>query len=361
VIGNYDKSTHGGNVWAASKKWGILPEEFLDYSANINPLGPSPEGIRAIQGSLQLLIHYPEPTGEKLKIALGQYLQLSPKNLVLGNGGSELIYLMGRMFGQKRVLRLAPGFSEYGEGIENPEICEISLEARQQFRIPTQEIISHIQTDDLIFLGNPNNPTGTLFPRSELLEVVKQAEKMKAVVVVDEAFMDFVGDRSISLRELARENERLIVIGSLTKFFAIPALRLGYAVATAKNALKMEQLLPPWRINTLAEAAAVASLKDLEYIAETIRLIKEERPFLMAGLSQISGLDTYPSACNFILIDVERTGCSSVELQQRLGPEGVLIRECGSFNNLSPYYFRVAVKTRQENQRLLNVLQKVLE
>ncbi|MDD3888402.1 MAG: pyridoxal phosphate-dependent class II aminotransferase [Syntrophomonadaceae bacterium] len=361
MINTQGKPVHGGNVWAASEKWSIAPEKFLDYSANINPLGPSPEGNKAIQRSLGLLTHYPEPTGEKLKMTLGRYLHINPENLVLGNGGSELIYLMGRMFCQKRVLVLAPTFSEYGEGIEEPEVYEIYLEAQEQFQLPTREIIEQMQAGDLIFLGNPNNPTGNLFSREELSKIVKQAEIIKAVVVLDEAFVDFVGDDSSSLRDLAVNSAYLIVIGSLTKFFAIPALRLGYAVATAENIMRMERLLPTWRINTLAQAAALASINHQEFIDNSIQLIREERPFLSAGLKQIKGLKVYDSATNFILIDGEGAGVTSEELQERLGPEGVLIRKCNSFNNLSPYYFRLGVKTRKENQRLLDILRKVLD
>ena len=354
------KLTHGGDVWAAANKWGISPETFLDYSANINPLGPCFESIAAIQRSLKLLIHYPEPTGKELKKTLGQYLHIDIENLVLGNGGAEIIYLLGRMFYQKRVLRLAPTFSEYGEGIENPYIYEVNLKAEEQFQLPTREIITQMREDDLIFIGNPNNPTGNLFPREEIIKIINQADKMNAIVVVDEAFIDFVGDDSCSLRDLAAANEHLIVIGSLTKFFAIPALRLGYAVAAEDKIQKMEQLLPTWRINTLAQAAALASIKNQEYINDTIQLIKEERPVLNTGLNKIKGLKVYPSATNFILIDGEGGGVTAEEMQERLGPEGILIRKCNSFNNLSPYYFRLAVKKRHDNQRLLETLQKVL-
>ena len=360
MINSSAKLAHGGNVWAAAQKWGKAPQEFLDYSANINPLGPCPASLKAIEDSLGLLVHYPEPTGETLKTSLGNYLHVASENMVLGNGGSELIYLLGRMYGNHRVLCLAPTFSEYGEGIESPRIIEIPLSAGTQFQLPTEKILASMQAGDLVFLGNPNNPTGTLFPRQELIKIVEGAAEAQAMVVIDEAFIDFVGDESCSLRDLAANHPQLIVIGSLTKFFAIPALRLGYAVAAGPISAAMERLLPTWRINTLAQAAALAAIDDQVYQDESIRLIQAERAFLTAELQNIKGLQVYPSATNFMLIDGQGTGITAAELQARLGPKGILIRQCDTFHNLSPFYFRLAVKNRSDNRKLVAAVQEVL-
>ncbi len=173
------KPAHGGNVWVASKRWGIDPENFLDYSANINPLGPSPKAIQAIVDNLGVLSNYPEPTGESFKVCLSKFFNVNINNIVLGNGGAELIYLVGRMFYKKRVLLLAPTFSEYGEGIENPNIIRIGLNHRDKFMLPTDEIIHKMEKDDLIFIGNPNNPTGSIFPREEIKRIVEAAGKKK--------------------------------------------------------------------------------------------------------------------------------------------------------------------------------------
>jgi threonine-phosphate decarboxylase len=133
---NAKESSHGGNVWAASHKWGFNLDEILDFSANINPLGPSEESLSAIHNPARLMVHYPEPTGQALKDALGTYLGLDKTHLVLGNGGSELIYLLGRMYGQKRVIIVAPTFSGYGEGIEEPNLFRIPLYHKDQFAFP---------------------------------------------------------------------------------------------------------------------------------------------------------------------------------------------------------------------------------
>jgi threonine-phosphate decarboxylase len=360
LIENPQKQGHGGNIWAASKKWGIAPQNFIDFSASINPLGPSPRAIIAVQQSMGMFEHYPEPEGESFKSILSQYLHIDKGNLVLGNGGSEIIYLLGRMFGQRRTVVLAPCFSEYGAGVDQPKIYRIELFREDGFKLPLQRILDEIQENDLIFIANPNNPTGNLFPREELLDVVKTAAKYNSVVVVDEAFMDFIEDKSLSLVDRVEENKNLIIIGSLTKFFALAALRLGYAVANRESTLRMENLLPPWRINGLALVAASVSVTDHEYIHATFQTIKSEKEFLTQGLERLSGLKVYPGVSNFILVDAEKYGLSAQELQELLGPQGILIRNNDSYFNLSRFCFRLAIRTRQENYRLLEVLEEIL-
>ncbi|KUO49761.1 MAG: hypothetical protein APF76_00505 [Desulfitibacter sp. BRH_c19] len=355
------KPVHGGNVWAASQRWGIAPENFLDFSANINLLGPSPKAIEVIQDSLGVLSHYPEPTGESFKICLSKFFNINSENIVLGNGGAELIYLVGRIFYKKRILLLAPTFSEYGEGIENPNIIYIGLDSKDSFMLPTNEIIHNMEKNDLIFIGNPNNPTGGIFPKEEIKKILETAVEKSAVVIIDEAFIDFLGDESYSVRYWVNDYPNLIVVGSLTKFFAIPSLRLGYAIAARDTALRMEYLLPTWRINTFALKAGEASINDKEYIQKTLNFVKEEREFLTKGLTSIKGLKVYPGAANYILVDGESLGLTSGELQERLGPYGILIRKCASYYNLSPYYFRLGVKKREENIKLLETLKKVAD
>ncbi len=360
LIKTQPQSGHGGNIWAASQRWGIAPEDIIDFSASINPLGPSPRAITAIKAHLGMLDHYPEPAGESFKPVLARYLKADPGNLVLGNGGSELIYLLGRMFYRTRVVVLAPCFSEYGEGLEQPNICRIALDREDGFKLPLLRVLNAIRDNDLIFIANPNNPTGNLFPREDLLAIIDRAAVKDAGVVIDEAFLGFVEDNDLSLAGQVESYRNLVVIGSLTKFFALPALRLGYAVAHRDCAERMECLLPTWRINSLALAAATASVKHREYIEATFRNITREKAFLTQGLAGFPGLKVYPGSSNFILADAEKYGVSAEELQERLGPMGILIRKCDNFHHLSPFFFRLAVRNRRENQRLLEALRRVL-
>lgn len=355
------KFTHGGNIWAAAQKWGTTADRFLDFSANINPLGPSSRALQAIYESLAMIQHYPEPGGESCKESLSCYLNVEPDHLVLGNGGSELIYLLGRMFYKNRVLLLAPCFSEYGQGIINPRLHRISLNKEENFALPTTRIIQDIQENDLIFIANPNNPTGNLFDPQGLLSIVQTGAEQDAVVVIDEAFLDFTGSDGISLRHQVEDYPNLVVVSSLTKFFAIPGLRLGYAVAHPILIKQMEQLLPAWRINTLALEAAKATLDDRKYIEQTVAIVQREREVLQAGVAALPGLVVYPGASNFILVDGEGAGLSASMLQERLAPLGILIRSCQNFDNLTPFFYRLAVKTHEQNQRLLSALRSVYD
>lgn len=353
-----DEKAHGGNVWAAYNKWGVPPEQVCDFSANINPLGPSPRALKALAASIGLICHYPEPCGESLKRSLAAYLGTELDHVVLGNGGSELIYLAARMFYRGRILLLAPCFSEYGEGLVDPRICPFPLLEKDEYRLPVKPFIEVIESGDLIFIGNPNNPTGRLVEREALHEIEEQARRKNATLVVDEAFLDFTDDPSCSMRDRVGVNKNLLVVSSLTKFFAIPGLRLGYGLAHPETAARMERLLPTWRINIMASAAARASLEDQLYMRETIALITRERDFLTAGLSKI-GLEVIPGAANFLLIkSPEKKGLETARLQELLGPRGILVRRCDNFLNLSPYHFRVAVKSRSDNLKLLQALKE---
>lgn len=352
---------HGGDIWNAREEWGLPLDSILDFSANINPLGPSSLAIKAITEQLPMICHYPEPGAASLKKELAGWLGIDQEQLVLGNGGSELIYLMSRIFYKGRVLLLAPCFSEYGKGINNARIEHFYLDEQESFRLPVDSFCSRIESNDLIFVGNPNNPTGNLVQPTGLLEIIKQAHRKDAMVVIDEAFLDFTGDPGASLRNRVLKVPNLLIVSSLTKFFAIPGLRLGYAVASPPIAAAMENLLPSWRINSLAIAAARASLADLDYIKETISTVKTEREFLEQHLPGLN-LTVYPASSNFLLLKAnEKKGITGRHLQQLLGPRGILIRLCDNFNTLSPHHFRIAVKNRHENLRLLQALKEVLD
>ncbi len=355
-----DKNSHGGNIREAAVKYQLTPEKIIDFSASINPLGPSPLAVQAIEENLAMLQHYPQVDGAALKQALSRYLQLKEENIVLGNGSTELIYLVTRMFYCGRIVLVSPCFSEYGMGVESPFLVRVKLDEAGGFALPLSELTHNLHKGDIIFIGNPNNPTGNLFNRNDLLELAACASLNDALLVVDEAFFDFVGDAEKSMRFLAAEHRNLIVLGSMTKFFALPALRIGYAVASRETVGKMESLLPPWNVNSLALAAGEASLQDRDYIERTLRLVKEQRSLLTDGLRQIKGLKVYPGQANFVLVSSRETGMTASELQARLGPRGIIIRDCSNFYHLSDCHFRVAVRSGEENVSLLRIIREVL-
>ena len=203
-----------------------------------------------------------------------------------------------------------------------------------------------MERGDLVFVGNPNNPTGVLTEREELLSLYRFVSKKQGVLVLDEAFMDFVSHSQSLIREGAQK-PGLIIIGSLTKFFALPGLRLGYLVAIPSFVKKLEKLLPPWRINGPAQLAGLLALKDRAYREQTLTLIREERDFLARGLAAL-GFQVFPSAANFLLVNGRPVGLSADRLEEYLGRRGILIRNCRSFSNLMSIFPHG--QTRRENE-----------
>lgn len=349
---------HGGNLKEAARTYGLREEEFIDFSANINPLGPSPLVWDALQTALPGIVHYPCPEGKELKAKLAGHLGVPVKQLVLGNGGAELIYLLSRFFAPRRIIVTAPTFGEYGQGVLYPQILKVKLSPEKEFRLELAVFQEIVQRGDLIFLGNPNNPTGVVTPRNIILQLAALAADRGAVLVVDEAFMDFVQDSQSVVQDVANYRE-LIVVGSLTKIFALPGLRLGYLVAREDLAGELEQVLPPWRINSLAQAAGIASLTDEAHLRASKQVIAGERKFLADGLRNL-GFRVFPGKANFLLLNGGALGMTGEALQSYLGPKGVLIRLCHSFDNLDEYYFRIAVRSRKENEKLMGLIKEAL-
>lgn len=349
---------HGGNLQEAARLFGLPQEAFIDFSANINPLGPSPQVWPALQAALPRIVHYPCPEGRELKEKLAGHLGVPVEQLVLGNGGAELIYALTNFFAPGRVVVSSPTFGEYGRGILHPPMVRIKLDAGKNFALEPAPFEKLVQAGDLIFIGNPNNPTGVLTPREVVLQLASLAGDRGATLVVDEAFMDFVEHDQSVVRGVSSHTS-LVVVGSLTKVFAIPGLRLGYLVAAKELARNLEQALPPWRVNALAQAAGLASLADSEHLAATRRIVARERQFLAERLQHL-GFSVFPGQANFLLLHGRALGVTGEALQGFLGPKGVLIRLCHSFDHLDEYFIRIAVRGRQENEKLVSLIRDFL-
>lgn len=355
-----DRRKHGGNIVAAEAKYGLPAESFIDFSASINPLGVPRPVREAVISNLHLLMQYPDPSASVLRQAIGEFLGVSPEHIIAGNGASELIYLAARVLKPKRALLLHPTFGEYGPAVVAaggtqevlllPPETGFHLELRELTQLPQLKGI------DLIFLCNPNNPTGRTWTREEVLELVYWAAPRGIEVVVDEAFMDFVDDSS--QRQVvgwAPGCPNLLVLRSLTKVFALAGLRLGYAVGRQSLIERLGFSRDPWSVNWLAQVAGVAALADQDYLLRTRQWIKEERKHLYHELRRLPDLEVWPTEANYFLLRLN--GETTVhQLMQHLGPRGILVRNGSSFPGLGPQYFRVAVRTRAENQRLVEEL-----
>ncbi|MCC5669797.1 threonine-phosphate decarboxylase CobD [Nostoc sp. CHAB 5784] len=344
---------HGGNLaWAAALA-GCPPDAILDFSASISPLGPPNSAIAAILSQIGNLKHYPDPNYSELRLALSHFHQLPPEWILPGNGSAELLTLIGRELAQlAATILITPAFGDYYRTLKayNAKVleCPLSLVIGHW-----SLVIGHLSLtkDKGLLLNNPHNPTGKLFSRDSILPYLEQF----ALVVVDEAFMDFVlPNEEQSLIPVVQEYRNLVVLRSLTKFYSLPGLRLGYAIAHPDCLAKWQLWRDPWPVNTLAAAAAIAALQDTEFQQQTWAWLPPARNQLFQGLAEIPGLQPQISAANFLLVESQQ---STSQLQQQLlKHHQILIRDCLSFKELGDRFFRVAVREESDNQRLLTAL-----
>lgn len=345
---------HGGNlVWAAALA-NCSPDRILDFSASINPLGPPDSAKTALNAGIEALTHYPDPNYTHLRDRLAQAHNIDPEWILPGNGAAELLTWIGRDLGQYPATYLCvPAFSDYYRALNafNAQIIPQNL-APPQWELPS---FTDIPADRGLLLNNPHNPTGKLWTKAELMPLLDKF----ALIVIDEAFMDFLDDAEAeSLGGMVSERENLVILRSLTKFYSLPGLRLGYAIAHPARLQRWQQWRDPWSVNTLADLAAQAILDDTEFQQRTRQWLKNARSQLFDALYQIPGLTPFPGAANFLLVETQ-TSC--VELQrQLLQRDRILIRDCLSFPELRDRYFRIAVRTEAENNRLIRALSQVL-
>jgi cobyric acid synthase CobQ/L-threonine-O-3-phosphate decarboxylase len=344
---------HGGNLRDLARRAGRDQEQILDFSASINPLGP-PEGLRAaLARNIDRLAHYPDPHCTELVEVLAQQHQVTAEQIVVGNGSTEIFYALARGLAFGRAVVPVPSYSDYAAAMQaaGREVCFVKLKESEDFALDWQVLESQLHDDDLVLLGQPNNPTGRALEISALHALA--AHRPGTTIVVDEAFADFVDGYS-SLAGQSASN--VIVVRSLTKFYAVPGLRLGFAVASPEMARRIRAQIPPWSVNVLAQAAAVDLLADEEYAQRSVELVEQQRKRLTGELTKIPGLHAYPSVTNFLLVRLDRSDVTAPELADRLLGKGIAIRTFHEEQHLDSRFFRIAVRTEEENCRLCAVL-----
>jgi threonine-phosphate decarboxylase len=351
---------HGGTVFATARSLGIDVGELVDFSASINPLGPPPGVRERVAAAFDRLVHYPDSDGTLLSGLLAQRHGVAPDCLCLGNGSTELIYLIPRLAAGSRALLIAPTFSEYGRALHLAgwQCDRHYLSASTRFALDLDLLATDLDRGyDLLFLCNPGNPTGRLYGRDEVAGVIGLCREHGTLLVLDEAFMDFCEEESA--KDLVVDGGAGVVLRSMTKFYGFPGLRLGYALAEPELAARLAALRPPWSVNTLAQEAGLAALADPDYTERTREYVERERERLADGLAELRGVTVYPGAANYLLAELNG-GMTAAELQRALLARRLLIRDCAGFAGLDDRFFRVAVRTGRENELLLAALGDVL-
>ena len=365
---------HGGNIYKIFREKNI--KEILDYSSNINPYGV-PESLKQkIAENIGILERYPDPDYVELREKLAELNKVDISNITVGNGATESIFLFMKVLKPENVLIVSPTFGEYERAVrawdssENREI-EIEyfkLEEKDEFRLNIGKLKKELEKKyDLAIICNPNNPTGKFLKMAETEEILRECNKYDTKLFIDEAFIEFLEDGLKESIVNSRKNKKnLFVTRAFTKFFAIPGLRLGYGIYFDKSLeKKITEKKEPWSVNNIAEMAGITVLDDTEYIEETLNWITEEKRYMYERLNEISGIKPYKTEVNFICVKIKdelfSKGLNVKKLREKMMEEGILIRDASNFKFLDERFFRLAIKDRRSNDRVIEALKKILE
>ena len=371
---------HGGNIFQFAHEQRIEPYEVVDFSANINPLGPSQRGLDALNVQLRYISHYPDATNDDVLNAIADTYEMDKHQIIVGNGAAELLYAICRLPGYTGAFVPAPGFSEYKEALEASKIPVRDIfyrpweddNGKPYFEVPylaLETFAAELKGQDgriIVFLGNPNNPDGTLLDKDHIRTVASMLKDANSLLVIDESFIDFVGndplqDNEHSMRSLVNEFDNIIVVHSFTKFYAVPGLRIGAAFANETLITQLQQYIPSWSVNTLAQAYTKAALNDVDYIKRTKQELNDERAFMYNALDAIEGITVYPPSANFILFQVNQEGITANYINEELKKYNMIVRNCDSYVGLTNHWVRIAIKDHDTNIKLVDKLTDILK
>jgi L-threonine-O-3-phosphate decarboxylase len=349
---------HGGNITELAGEAGLSEEEILDFSANINPLGP-PEWLRpAISRTVERVAHYPDPDSTRLIHAVAAHHEIAPAEVVPGNGTSQVIFALCRAAARPRTVIPVPAYVDYAAAGRQAgsHVTEIPLREEDGFRVDLERLENHLQDDEIVFLGQPNNPTGLALDPARICDFADRHPG--TLFAVDEAFVDFADDLDSIILD---RPENVVVLRSMTKFYAVPGLRLGYAVAEPDLAERIRELLPPWSLNVFAQEVGRRALEDEDYARRTREMVDRERERLRTELGRMPALTVYPGRANFLLVRIDRSDRTAPDLaEDLLLTNGIAIRVCENFGGLDERFFRLAVRTQEENHHLIAALSRAL-
>lgn len=350
------KLIHGGDIY--SKRDIPKNKRLIDFSANINPLGMPLAVKRAIIDNLDNFSSYPDPLCRDLIDEISKYENIPAENIVCGNGAADIIYRIDLAIKPKMALLTAPTFSEYEESLKTVDssIRYHYLLENDGFNLD-ERIFEKLEADvDIMFLCNPNNPTGIAIEKEMVLKIASQCKSNKIVLVVDECFIEFLeNSQDYSIVDKLGDFENVIVLKAFTKTYAMAGIRLGYGICLNKNTIdRIYSAGQPWNVSVIAQKCGIAALKETEYVQQTKMVIKQNREYLMSGLSLL-GLKVFDSKANYILFKTE-----DKQLSHKLEKCGILIRFCDNYIGLDDTYFRIAVKAREDNEYLVKSLENVL-
>ncbi|MDD2494743.1 MAG: histidinol-phosphate transaminase [Tissierellia bacterium] len=353
-------SSHGADIFSASKESGIDENSIIDFSSNINPLGIHNNVRKAMINSIEYADRYPDIDCNKLINRLSIQEQVPREWIFCSNGAAEAIFRIVLYLKPHNAILTAPTFSEYEQSLKtvNCKIKYYNLSEDNNFKIK-EDILDIIdQKTDIVFICNPNNPTGQLTDKNLLEKIILQCKKINAAVVIDECFIDFIEDKeNYSVQDILKQYDNLIILKAFTKVYSIPGIRLGYCLCPNTTVIKgLKESGPPWNVSVIAQEAGIAALEEKEYVVKTIEYIKKERNYLINELNKYN-IKIFDSYANYIFFKLE---CDEIDLKSEMLKRGILIRSCSNYRNISNEYYRIAVKKEHENKIFIEKLKDIL-
>ena len=354
-------SGQNDNIYRLAEQLNMQERNIIDFSAPVNPLGVSKKIKAELRKHLKYLLHYPDPEARRLTKRLAQYHGIAPEMVLCANGSTELFNLTIRALKPYNVLIPAPSNPAYERVIKashDSRITHYELKRENNFEINCDEFIAalpgnHIRIRrrlmQVAILSNPYNPTGRLIKKPDIQRIADAAREQQCYLVVDEAFMDFCPDDSVI--QMVHENPYLIVLRTMSAFYALAGLRIGYGIFPPGLPDMLRQDNAPWTVNNLAQRAAVIALKDKVYRKESLRLMQGEKKFFEKSFRKL-GIEYFASDANFYLLRADNADI----LSQRLKKKGILLGNCSGYKGLDETYIRVAVRSHKENAMLMKAL-----
>ena len=344
---------HGGD-WAGYRA--EFGRDALDFSANVSPLG-LPEGVaQAIVSALPHADRYPDPLCRELRAKLARHEQVPAEAILCGNGAADLIFRLALARKPRKALLPAPTFAEYATALETVG-CTVErhfLQPTDDFAVTERFCDAITEETDMVFLCQPNNPTGQLTGPELVERILRRCEACGALLVVDECFLDFLPDADVFSAKHLLNSRNLLLLKAFTKLYGMAGVRLGYCLCGDSSLLeRMQTAGQPWAVSSLAQAAGLAALEETGYVARVRTLIAEQRPILIRGLRAL-GFRVLDGKANYLLFQASET------LGEALRQKGVVLRSCANYPGLDASWYRTAVRTAPENQQLLQILQEVL-
>lgn len=357
---------HGGNVYAASRELGRDLTRLIDFSASINPLGPPAHVWRAIAHARHLVVHYPDPDCLELRQALAKSWERPLEHIAVGNGSTELIDALPRALKIRHLLVVYPTFSEYAASMarNGGRVSAVYAKRAERYAQPIEEVCRLIQKHrqgmdafDGVMLCNPNSPSGQACSVDDIQQLARAVQRCGAWLMIDEAFADYCPERSFVPEAVSWPH--VVILRSLTKFYALPGLRIGYAVAEPSVIELLRRQIPPWSVNVLGQVAALAAVRDAAHARKSIRFMARERDRFGKLLAALPGCSVMPTHANYFFMELPR-GWRAREVVEQLRNDGLLIRDCSSVPGCNARSIRLAVRSRQDNDQLIQSLSKLL-